>query len=157
MKNMVRLRVWSFLFVFVALSCGVNRAQSATGSAQVSGADVLSQAEVFPSGKMTVRRMPNGGESEDVAHGVLKTGEVVAVHESMQPVGIKPNAAHRIEHSEFIVVREGTVEFEHDGKAEEVGAGGVIYVAFGTMHRLRNVGNVPAKYVVIAIGGDTKR
>ena len=54
-------------------------------------------------------------------------------------------------------MREGTVQFEHDGKAEEVGPGGVIYVAFGTMHRLRNVGNVPAKYVVIAIGGDTKR
>ena len=156
MKNMVRLQVWGFLFAFVALSCRVNRAQSATGSAQASGADVLSQAEVFPHGKMTVRRMTNGGESEDVVHGTLKTGEVVAVHESMQPVGIKPNAAHRIEHSEFIVVREGTVQFEHDGKAEEVGPGGVIYVAFGTMHRLRNVGNVPAKYVVIAIGGDTK-
>jgi mannose-6-phosphate isomerase-like protein (cupin superfamily) len=157
MKNIVWLGAWSFLFAFVAVSGGATRAQSATASQEVSKIDALSQAKVFPYDQMTVRRLPNGGESESVVQGVLKTGEVVAVHESMQPVGSEPNPAHRIEHSEFIVVREGTVQFEHDGETEQVGAGGVIYVAFGTMHRLRNVGNVPAKYIVIAIGGDTKK
>jgi quercetin dioxygenase-like cupin family protein len=37
-----------------------------------------------------------------------------------------------------------------------VGAGGVIFVAFGTKHRARNVGDGPAKYLVVAIGGDTR-
>jgi mannose-6-phosphate isomerase-like protein (cupin superfamily) len=55
------------------------------------------------------------------------------------------------------VVQEGTVAFEHDGKSEKVGPGGVIYVAFGTMHRVRNVGDGPAKYFVVQIGGDTKK
>lgn len=101
--------------------------------------------------------MANGGESRSIVQGVLATGESVALHESMLPVGSVPNPAHRIEHSEFIVVREGTLEYVHDGKTEKVGPGGVIYVAFETLHQVKNVGDVPAKYVVIAIGGDTKR
>lgn len=157
MKNMARRWVGCLLFT-VAATCGVvSRAQSVPATDKASGADVLSQAQVFPFDQMAVRRMPNGGESRSIVQGVLKTGEVVGLHESVQPVGSVPNPAHRIEHSEFIVISEGTVEFEHDGKTDRVGPGGVIYVALGTMHRVRNVGSVPAKYVVIAIGGDTKR
>ena len=79
------------------------------------------------------------------------------MHETMQPVGTAPNPAHKIEHSELIVVQQGTLEFQHDGKAERVGPGGIIYVAFGTMHTLKTVGDVPAKYVVVQVGGDTKK
>lgn len=121
------------------------------------GAKVLSESGVFSFEQMAVVKRPNGGESRNVVRGVLKTGEGVALHESMLPVGQSPNAGHAIQHSEFIVVREGTLEFEHDGKTERVGPGGVIYVAFGTFHRVRNVGNVPARYVVVGIGGDTKK
>jgi mannose-6-phosphate isomerase-like protein (cupin superfamily) len=35
-----------------------------------------------------------------------------------------------------------------------VAAGGVIYVAYGTRHTVKNVGNGPARYFVVAIGGD---
>ncbi len=52
---------------------------------------------------------------------------------------------------------EGTLSFEHDGKSEKVGPGGVIFVAMGTMHTVKNVGTVPAKYMVLQIGGDTKK
>jgi oxalate decarboxylase/phosphoglucose isomerase-like protein (cupin superfamily) len=58
-------------------------------------------------------------------------------------------------------VREGTLEFQHEDAAgklvtETVGPGGVIYVAFGTKHTVRNAGTTPARYFVIAIGGDAK-
>ena len=101
----------------------------------------------------------NGGELviRDVLHGVLATGEVVGVHESMQPAGAVPVALHTIQHSELIMVQEGTVAFEHDGKSETVGAGGVIYVALGTLHRIKNVGDGPARYFVVQVGGDTKK
>jgi quercetin dioxygenase-like cupin family protein len=75
----------------------------------------------------------------------------------MQPAGTVPPALHKIQHSELIVVEQGTLEFEHDGKAERAGPGSIIYVAFGTMHAVKNVGDGPAKYVVIQIGGDTKK
>ena len=129
----------------------------AAGAQSSGGEKVLSQAQVFPLDGMTMRKMPNGGESRDVVRGALVTGEAVGVHESVLPVGSVPNPQHVIQHSELIMVQEGTVEFEHGEKAERVGAGGVIYVALGTMHTLKNVGDVPAKYFVVAIGGDMKK
>src|SRR5271156_6608831 len=77
----------------------------------------LSQATVFPFDQMPVRKMANGGESRDVVRGTLKTGEVIAVHESLQPAGTTPNPLHIIQHSEVIVVVLGTVLFEHDGRS----------------------------------------
>ena len=65
-----------------------------------------------------------------------------------------------IQHSEFILVREGELEFQHESAAgvvsEKVGPGGVFYVAFGTRHTGKNVGGVPAQHFVVAIGGDAK-
>ena len=117
---------------------------------------VLSQSKVFNLDQLPVRTMPNGGKSWDAVRGTLVTGEKIAVHESTQPPGLAPNLPHKIDHSEFIFVREGTLEFQYDGKAERVRAGGVIFVAFGTMHTARNVGDGPASYFVISIGGDTR-
>ena len=145
----------SILLAFVLICGGTVVAQSA--AIPQASPDVLSQAKAFPFDQMTAHQTTNGGESRNVVHGVLKTGEGIAVHESMLPPGMSPNLGHTIQHSEIIVVEDGTLEFDHDGKSEKVGPGGVIYVAFGTMHKVKSVGNVPAKYVVIAIGGDIKR
>ncbi|HEY0282241.1 MAG TPA: cupin domain-containing protein [Rhizomicrobium sp.] len=119
--------------------------------------DALSQSKVFTFDEMPVRKMANGGVSRDVVEGVVATGETVAIHESVQPAGAPPNPAHRIEHSEFILVQDGTLEFRHDDKVERAGPGSVIYVAHGTMHGVRNIGDGPAKYTVISIGGDVKK
>jgi mannose-6-phosphate isomerase-like protein (cupin superfamily) len=101
-----------------------------------------------------------GGETRQIAHGSLATGETVNLHHSIQVVGQAPPALHVIQHSEFLLVREGELEFEHevDGKIvnERIGPGGVFYVAFGTKHAIKNVGTVPAKYFVVGIGGDAK-
>jgi quercetin dioxygenase-like cupin family protein len=101
--------------------------------------------------------MANGGESRDILRGALPTGEAIAAHESVQVAGAAPNAPHSIDHTEVITVIEGTLEFQHDGKAEKVGPGGVIFVAQGTMHTVKNVGSGAARYMVLQIGGDTKK
>lgn len=125
-----------------------------SGTAQTSG--TLAKARVFsPRGEM--KTLPNGGERWQVAEGALVTGETVALHESVMPAGTPAPALHRIMHTEFIVLMEGTVEFAHDGTTETVEAGSVMYVACGTSHYLKNVGSGPARYMVIGIGGDTKR
>lgn len=116
----------------------------------------LTESKTFPLDQLPVKKMPNGGESWNILHGTLATGESISIHESQQPAGIPPNPPHQIRHSEFIFVREGTLEFQHDGKSERVSAGGVIFVAYNTLHSARNVGDGPATYLVIAIGGDTK-
>jgi quercetin dioxygenase-like cupin family protein len=117
----------------------------------------LHSSRVFRFEALPARKNPNGSESRDVLHGQLPTGEKVAVHESMQPAGIPPNPAHRIEHTEIICMREGTLEFQHDGVTERASPGDILFVARGTMHGVRNVGDGPAAYFVIAIGGDTNR
>jgi quercetin dioxygenase-like cupin family protein len=151
MREMTVREVCVGLLMLAALG-GVAGAQTA---AVPEGA--LLESRVFVLEEMPVRKMANGGESRDVVRGALATGEVVGVHESEQPAGATPGAMHAIQHSELIVVREGTVGFEHDGKVERVGPGGVIFVAMGTLHRLKNVGDRPAKYCVMQIGGDTKK
>ena len=142
----------AYFLVFVG--CSLAEAQSpAVGS---TGGGDLTKARVFTVEQGSARTMANGGQSRDILHGTLTTGEALGVHESMQPAGIKPNPPHTIEHSELILVREGLLAFVHDGLEEKAGPGDLIYVPYGTLHTVRNIGEGPAKYVVIAIGGDAK-
>jgi quercetin dioxygenase-like cupin family protein len=138
----------------VAAVGGVVKAQTPVAS-PVTG--VLSQSNVYTVDQMPERKMANGGVSRDVLRGTLASGEAIAVHESEQPAGMVPNKPHPIQHAEVMVVIEGTLAFEHDGKSEKVGPGGVIFIASGTVHTVRNVGEGTARYCVLAVGGDVKK
>ena len=144
MKNLPRFVV---IFVF---ACGI-------AAAQTTAENPLATARVFSYDEMKVRTAPNGAESRIVFNGTLATGESVGAHESTQPAGTVPPPLHKIQHSEMVVVVRGTLEFDHDGKAERAGPGSIIYVALGTMHAMKNVGDGPAQYVIIQIGGDTRQ
>jgi quercetin dioxygenase-like cupin family protein len=117
----------------------------------------LSRSHVFRLADLPVRKNPNGSRSWNVMHGRLPTGEQIALHVSMQPAGTVPNQAHRIEHTEIICLREGALEFQHDGLTEQAAGGDVLFVAKGTMHGVRNVGAGAAAYFVLAIGGDVNQ
>jgi quercetin dioxygenase-like cupin family protein len=151
------LRIPPLVVWFLVLWCAMGQIQTpAQTVAQTAETHPLAEARVFSYEEMTAKTAPNGAESRFVVQGTLATGERVSVHETMQPKGTRPNPAHTIEHSELIVVEEGTLEFAHDGKTERADAGSVIYVAYGTLHAVKNIGDGPARYVVIQIGGDTK-
>ena len=163
MKKLTRRDVCVALPVAVAASAVGVRAVAAQSVAQAKASEAspqLAEARVFAYDQLPVRKMANGGESRNIVHGTLATGETVNLHESMQVAGAKQNPLHVIEHTEFILVQEGELEFEHElnGKVEtgRVGPGGVIYVAYGTRHTVKNVGSGPAKYFVVAIGGNAK-
>jgi mannose-6-phosphate isomerase-like protein (cupin superfamily) len=123
------------------------------------GAGSLGAARAIPLDQMQERKTPTG-EGWSIAHGTLATGESVNLHQSMQVPGAPPAQPHVIQHTEFVLVREGEVEFVHEAGGqmltERVGPGGVIYIAFGTKHAVRNAGSAPARYFVVAIGGDAK-
>jgi mannose-6-phosphate isomerase-like protein (cupin superfamily) len=139
-----------------ALAATGNRVNAQTPAPTNPAPATLTQARVFPFDQMPVRKMANGGESRDILRGTLATGEIIAAHESQQPAGMAPNTPHTIQHTEVMVVVEGTLLFEHDGKSDKVGQGGVILVTPGTLHTVRNIGDSPARYCVVQIGGDTK-
>lgn len=125
--------------------------------AQTGSSNPLEKSRVFAYDQMQPKANANGSETRFFFTGTLATGESVGVHESIQPAGTEPPKVHKIQHSEFIVIEQGTVEYHHDGVVERAGPGSILYVKIGTNHFVANVGDGPAKYAVIQIGGDTRK
>ena len=145
---------WAWLILSITLSAG---AQAQNLPMPGTPSDDLATSKVFDRAVLPVTQNPNGSERQDVVRsGRLATGEAVHIHGSMQPPGVQPGPPHAIQHAEFILVTEGTLEVAHDGKTERVGPGSIIYIAYGTLHQARNAGPGAVKYTVIAIGGDAK-
>jgi quercetin dioxygenase-like cupin family protein len=151
------MRFCALILFLSALACCAAATAQSPQTSQAPQTNPLAAARVFSYDDMTPKTAANGAVGRNVFSGTLATGEAVAAHETMQPAGTVPNAAHRIQHSELIVVQEGTLEFHHDGQVERAGPGSIVYVALGTLHAVKNIGDGPLKYVVIQIGGDTKK
>jgi mannose-6-phosphate isomerase-like protein (cupin superfamily) len=139
----------------LALTAASAAAQSAL-PAPASMPNPLAASRVFRLDEIPARTFPNGAQSRRIFSGTLASGESVGAHESMQPASTTPSPLHVIHHSEFILILDGSVLFEHDGKSESAGPGCILYVALDTLHRIVNAGPGPARYTVIQIGGDTK-
>jgi len=118
------------------------------------GERVLSTQRTFAFGDLPVVKNANG-ETRAVTRGTLPTGELIELHETTLLPGHAPHPPHQHRHSEFMMVREGTIEFNNNGTLERAGPGGVFFAASNVMHGLTNVGETMANYFVIAIGRDT--
>jgi quercetin dioxygenase-like cupin family protein len=151
MKNMNRREMCVALSAFAALG-GVGLAAESKGAGSSTKDKVLSQSETFPYDQLPVTHLPNGGTMRKVISGVLVTGEYIEIHESMLPPGKMPHPPHRHRNSEILFIREGKLEFLNNGKPEMVGPGGVVFTASNVLHGLKNIGDTPATYFVIAIG-----
>lgn len=111
----------------------------------------MGTSRVFRFREMPVSTNANGGWSRAVMHGTLPTGEFVEVHQTMLPPGQMPHPPHHHRNTEFILPREGKLEYLNAGKPEVVEVGDVIYTASDQMHGLKNIGDIPALYYVVSI------
>jgi len=115
---------------------------------------VLSVQRAYVFDQLPMNKGPYG-ESREALKGVLPTGEAVEVHETTLLPGHAPHPPHRHRYSEFILIREGTIEFNNDGTLERVGPGCVIFAASNVMHGVKNVGDTNANYFVVEIGRES--
>jgi quercetin dioxygenase-like cupin family protein len=145
----------------------VNRRDMLVAMSAFAALGGLAQAQAGPDGKLSKSRVfsfdelkpvesPTTSVGRAVMQGTLPTGEFIEVHETMLPPGKMPHPAHRHAHSELVLVREGTLEFYDDGKPTRMGPGGISFAASNVMHGLKNVGDTPANYFVVAIGVQVK-
>ena len=155
MKNLTRRDLCAALPALAFL--GVAISEENLAAAQSAGSGLPTQSTAFSFDKLPVTRSPNGAATRPVLRGVTQTGETIEVHETTLLPGQMPHPAHKHVHTEMMLIREGTVEFIMGDRTEQVGPGGVCFAASNTMHGLKNVGNVPANYFVIAIGTEPKQ
>jgi len=106
---------------------------------------------MYPFDKLAVQTLDHA-EMRRVLKGKLATGEAVEVHETTLPAGGAPHAPHHHVHSEMWFIREGTVELTVNGTNYRLGPGGVGFVHSNDEHGIKNVGDTPANYFVVAIG-----
>ncbi len=148
MKPMNRREMGLALSAFAALAALPAEAQ-ATAEAT---APVLAHSRLFAFADLPARTAPNGTITRSVMQGNLATGEFVEVHETTLPVGEMPHPPHRHTHSEMLLVREGRLQVVSDGQEGVVGPGDVIFTASAVLHSLKNIGDVPSTYFVVAVG-----
>jgi quercetin dioxygenase-like cupin family protein len=80
-------------------------------------------------------------------------GFQVELHETILGPGIETHAPHQHEHEEMIIVVEGTLEANFEGRKQTVPAGSVLVFGSNQPHNARNVGTIPCKYYVIELRG----
>jgi mannose-6-phosphate isomerase-like protein (cupin superfamily) len=127
---------------------------AAAKAQEVTGTGTLGASKVFVP---ALTEAANGSQRWAGLNGTFATGEAVAMHESVIPAGTPKGTLHVIKHSELTVVLEGTLSFQHDDVIDTARAGSVIYVAYGTNHLVWNSGESAARYLVMQVGGDTRK
>jgi len=152
MMNMNRRDLCVALSSIAALAAA-RPAEGQTSATTGSAETVLEMQRAYLFEQLPVKKGPNG-ESRAVLNGILPTGEAVEVHETMLLPGHMPHPPHMHRHSELMLIREGTLEFDNDGTLQRVGPGSVCFAASNVMHGLKNVGDTNANYFVIAIGSE---
>jgi quercetin dioxygenase-like cupin family protein len=149
MKKMNRREAGLALSAFAALGSLQAVAQSDTPAA---GSSTLNHSAIYSFDKLPTKTSPSGMVSRAVLHGTLATGEYIEVHETMLPAGQMPHPPHRHTHSEVLLIREGKLQVDSDGRVGVVHPGDVIFTASGVLHSLKNIGDSPANYFVVAVG-----
>ena len=109
-------------------------------------------AKTYRHEDLAVRDNPNGNKSRAILDGESHTGYPVEIHETELAPGNMPHAAHKHEHIEVMLLREGTLEVTIDGAVSTLSPGSVAFLASNSFHGWKNVGTTRASYFVMALG-----
>ena len=76
---------------------------------------------------------------------------MITAFEFTVPVG-SPVVAHTHSFPVLIMIQQGEIELTQDGKSYIYKAGDAVVEDVGVVHESKNIGNVPVKAIVVAIG-----
>jgi mannose-6-phosphate isomerase-like protein (cupin superfamily) len=112
------------------------------------------QSFALPFDQMTPHA--NGGNTaRPILNGVTHSGAHLEVHETVLAPGAMPHPPHHHTHEELFLLSRGTIEVTIAGKSTTIGPGSAAFILSGEEHGVRNTGQEPAQYFVVAIGLET--
>ena len=94
----------------------------------------------------------NHNQTRQVFKGETYQNVPIDLHITTLMPGEMPHPPHRHTHEELMLIQKGTLEFTISGQSSRVGPGSVTFVHSQDLHGLKNVGDSPAQYFVLAIG-----
>ena len=125
---------------------------AALAGAQPKTPQVLSTSKVYHD-----LQIPWEGNDEkkgrELFVGNTHQGFTVEVHETQLGGGATTHAPHAHAHEEIIILMEGALEADFNGRLEKVEQGSAIWLASNQMHSVRNAGTTPCRYFVIELRG----
>lgn len=141
----MNFRLAPLLFVLPCLTTVALFAQDAKpGGKQLGSA-------VFDWNKLTVTKTANGGERRAIVDAATATMPRFESHVTTLAAGGAAHAPHRHPDEEVVIVKEGTIEVNINGKLETAGAGSLFFFGSNDVHGMKNTGSTPASYFVIRI------
>lgn len=95
-----------------------------------------------------VAKPNNVGQRREVVDLPTATFEKFESHVTTLNPGVASHPPHKHSREEFIILKEGNLEVFIAGKTHLAGPGSVFFFAANDMHNMRNVGTMPATYLV---------
>lgn len=89
------------------------------------------------------------GHRRDVFDAPTDTLDKLHLHITTLKAGENTGPLHRHPQEEMVIIREGTIEVNIDGRKQTVGPGSVVYFGVNENENMTNVGATPATYYVV--------
>ena|SRR5580698_2178633 len=135
MKSLLALAV-----LLLPLTPGLRAADAVSPPPMASG--------VIHWGKIQLQPSPTGARTV-VFDAPTVTLDKFHCHVSKLNPGENTGAPHRHPQEELVILKEGTLEVNIDGKVDTAEAGSMIFYAANELENMRNPGTVPATYYVL--------
>jgi quercetin dioxygenase-like cupin family protein len=126
----------------------VNLASEATHTPALHRKDPAIHSQVFNWEKLTETPTPLGSR-RNVFSGSTVTLKSLSVHVTTIKAGATNHEPHRHPDEELVILKEGTLDINLDGRKERVGAGSMFFFGSNDRHNMTNVGTTPATFYVI--------
>jgi mannose-6-phosphate isomerase-like protein (cupin superfamily) len=144
-----RSLIASALVALFSLSLSLRAAETAVPTSAPAAPHKLTST-IFNWNQLLVEKKPTG-ERREVCEGTTPTLAQFRSHvTTLTPHSPWPaTEVHTDE--ELVVIKEGSLEYEINGRIQQAGPGAVILITAGDVHRSHNAGDVPAVYYVFHV------